>query len=60
MTPVRYVTHAYFQDALTKRERMEALERHARPQPDGIEDLASWVILGILITACAIVWGVQP
>lgn len=59
MAPVRYITNAYFQDALTRRERMASFQ-HTRmtEEEQQIEVIAWLVVLGVAWSAVAVVWAV--
>lgn len=59
MAPVRYLTNAYFQDALTRRERMASLQHERMTEEERqIEAMAWLVVLGVAWSAVAIVWAV--
>lgn len=58
MAEVRYLTNAYFRDAMQQRERMRQFEQVGQQfNTDRVDELAAWVTLGIVCTACLVVWG---
>lgn len=59
MAPVRYITNAYFQDALSRRERMASLQQERMTEEDRqIEAIAWLIVMGVVWSAVAIVWAV--
>lgn len=59
MAPVKYITNAYFQDALTRRERMASLQEDRLSEEDRKIEAVAWlVVLGVIWTAVAVVWAV--
>lgn len=55
--PNLYLTDSYFRDALSRRERISALQQNRRTEDDlQIEAIAWLVVMGVAWSAVAVVW----